>query len=176
VDSEVHDDISPIDAPRRAAYRTGIDVSQFPGLRKLEFRVEAVSTDPDISRSNGGTFFYFEDIEKQGYTNKGFLLGDWIGREAKGGQAWLTWHLAPGEWIQVEYLNKKLPNDFDDGTTQNQFKVSVVKRFYRDYELNASAQYEGWKAPIYQTGLQKDTTIAAQVTWFPKLRTKDLGR
>jgi len=176
VDSEVHDDISPIDAPRRAAYRTGIDVSQFPGLRKLEFRVEAVSTDPEISRSNGGTFFYFEDIEKQGYTNKGFLMGDWIGREAKGGQAWLTWHLKPEEWIQVEYLNKKLPNDFDDGTTQNQFKVSVVKRFYRDYELNASAQYEGWKAPIYQTGLQKDTTVAAQITWFPKLRTKALGK
>jgi len=175
VDSTVHDDLSPIDAPRRAAYRTGIDISQFPRLHKLEFRVEAASTDPDISRSTGGTFFYFEDIQKQGYTNKGFLMGDWIGREAKGGQAWLTWHLAPGEWIQAEYLNKKIPNNFDQGTTQNQFKLSVVKRFYRDYELNAYVQYEGWKAPIYLPGLNKDTSIAAQLTWFPKLRTKDLG-
>jgi hypothetical protein len=177
VDSTVHDDLSPIDAPRRAAYRTGIDISQFPRLHKLEFRVEAASTDPDIKQSSGGGFFYDEvAVQKQGYTNKGFLMGDWIGREAKGGQAWLTWHLAPGEWIQAEYLNKKMPNDFDQGTTQNQFKVSVVKRIGRDYELNAYAQYEGWKAPIYQSGLQKDTTIAGQITWFPKLHTKDLSK
>ena len=175
VDSEVHDDISPIDAPRRAAYRTGIDISQFPGLHKLEFRAEAASTDPGIRTSSGGSFMYVETVQKQGCTNKGFLMGDWIGREAKGGQAWLTYHLAPQEWIQLEYLNKKLAKDFDGGTTQNQFKFSVVKRFDRDYELNAYVQYEGWKAPIYQSGLNKDTTIAAQITWFPKLRTKTLG-
>jgi hypothetical protein len=176
VDSTVHDDISPIDAPRRAGYRTGIDLSQFPHIPKLELRVEAVSTDPDISRSQNGSFFYYETIQKQGYTNKGLLLGDWIGREAKGGQAWLTYHLAPKEWVQIEYLNKKIPNDFVAGTTQNQFKASVVKRFYQDFEMNASVQYEGWKAPIYLTGRQSDTTAAVQLTWFPKLRTSSLSK
>ena len=171
VDSEVHDDLSPIDAPRRAAFRTGIDLSQFPRIPKLELRVEAVSTDPRISQSQQGGFFYIETIQRQGYTNKGLLLGDWIGREAKGGQAWLTYHIAPKEWIQLEYLNKKIPNDFVGGTTQNQFKASVVKRFYQDIELNAWVQYEGWKAPIYLTGRQSDTTAAVQVTWFPKLKT-----
>jgi hypothetical protein len=171
VDSSVHDDISPIDAPRRAAYRTGIDLAQFPRIPKLELRVEAVSTDPDISRSQKGGFFYVETVQLQGYTNNGMMLSDWIGREAKGGQAWLTYHLAPKEWLQIEYLNKKIPNDFVGGTTQNQFKVSVVKRFYQDIELNASVQYEGWKAPIYMTGKQSDTTAAIQVTWFPKLKT-----
>ncbi len=171
VDSNVHDDLSPIDAPRRAAFRTGIDLSQLPGLPKLELRVEAVSTDPQITQSQQGGFFYVETIQRQGYTNKGFLLGDWIGREAKGGQAWLTYHIAPKEWIQLEYLNKKIPNDFVGGTTQNQFKASVVKRFHQDIELNASVQYEAWKAPIYLTTRQSDTTAAFQVTWFPKLKT-----
>jgi hypothetical protein len=175
VDSTVHDDISPIDAPRRAGYRTGIDLSQFPRIPKLEFRVEAVSTDPGITNSVGGGFFYVETIQRQGYTNKGFLMGDWIGREAKGGQAWLTWHLAPGEFVQFEYLNKKLPKDFEDGTTQNHFKVEVVKRFRHDYEVNAWVQYEAWKAPIYLPGQQSDTTAAAQITWFPKLRTRAIG-
>jgi hypothetical protein len=176
VDSTVHDDVSPIDAPRRAGYRTGIDLSQFPRLPKLEFRVEAVSTDPGISNSTGGGFFYVETIERQGYTNKGLLLGDWIGREAKGGQAWLTWHLDPKEFIQVEYLNKKLPKDFEDGTTQNQFKVEVVKRFHRDLELDAWVQYEAWKAPIYLPGKQSDAAAAAQITWFPKLRHRPIGK
>lgn len=176
VDSTVHDDISPIDAPRRAGFRTGVDVSQFPRIPKLELRVEAVLTDPSVSTSTGGDFLYVEAVQKQGYTNKGFLLGDWIGREAKGGQAWLTYHLAPQEWIQLEYLNKKLAKDFDDGTTQNQFKATVVKRLRPDIELNGWVQYEAWKAPIYLAGEHKDTTVAVQVTWFPKLHTTEFGK
>lgn len=172
VDSIAHDDVTPISAPRRAAYRTGLYISQFPKLHKLDFRIEAVTTDPGVSRSYAGQFNYFETVQLQGYTNKGFIMGDWIGREAKGGQAWLTYHLSGNEWVQLEYLNKKTPKDFiPGGTTQNQFKASVVKRLGENVELNAWLQYEGWKAPIYKSGLQKDTTAAVQLTWFPKLRT-----
>ena len=69
-DSEVHDDISPIDAPRRAAVRPGLYLSHVPGIPKLDMRVEGVSTDPPTSRSVGGEFMYWEFIEKQGYTNQ----------------------------------------------------------------------------------------------------------
>ena len=164
--------MSPISAPRRAAYRPGLYLAQFPGMPKLDLRVEAVSTDTSTLRSLGGQFNYYEAIQRQGYTNKGFILGDWIGREAKGGQAWLTYHLSGNEWVQVEYLNKKTPKDFIQyGTTQNQFKVDVVKRLRPDIELNAWLQYERWKAPIYRTGQQSDTAIAFQFTFYPKLRT-----
>jgi hypothetical protein len=173
-DSIVHDDVTPPSAPRRAAYRPGLYLSQFPGLPKLDFRVEAASTDTSTLRSLNGQFNYFESIQKQGYTNKGIIMGDWIGREAKGGQAWLTYHLSANEWIQLEYLNKKTPKDFiPGGTTQNQFMVQVVKRLRKDLELNAWLQYESWKAPIYIPGnaLNKDTTVAFQFTWFPRLKT-----
>ncbi len=97
-------------------------------------------------------------------------MGDWVGREAKGGQAWLTYHLSGDEWVQLEYLNKKTPKDFiPEGTTQNEFKVSVVKRIVPNVELNAWVQYERWKAPIYKTGLQTNTVGAFSVTWYPKL-------
>ncbi|HWZ52947.1 MAG TPA: capsule assembly Wzi family protein [Granulicella sp.] len=171
-DSITHDDVTPISAPRRAAYRTGLDLSQIPGMRKLELRVEAVSTDPAALSSIAGGGNYWEVVQRQGYTNKGNILGDWIGRKAKGGQAWLTYHISPQQWIEVEYLNKKTAKTFiPGGTTQNQFKATVVKRFHRDIELNAWVQYEGWKAPIAEPGLQKDTVVAAQITWFPKLKT-----
>jgi hypothetical protein len=172
IDSIAHDDVTPISAPRRAAYRTGLYISQFPKLHKLDLRVEGVTTDPGVARSYRGQFNYFETVQLQGYTNKGYIMGDWIGREAKGGQAWLTYHLSGNEWVQMEYLNKKTPKDFiPGGTTQNQFKVSVVKRLGQDLELNGWLQYEQWKAPIYKSGLQKDTTAAVQFTWFPKLHT-----
>ena len=138
----------------------------------MELRVEGFNTDPGVSPSMGGQFQYFENIQKQGYTNKGFIFGDWAGREGKGGQAWLTYHLSGNEWIEAEYLNKKNAKDFiPGGTTQNQFKVEVVKRLRKDIELNAWVQYEAWKAPIYKTGRQSDTVVAGQVTFYPKLRT-----
>ncbi|HEY0757824.1 MAG TPA: capsule assembly Wzi family protein [Acidisarcina sp.] len=166
-DSEVHDDISPPSAPRRAAYRPGLYLSHMPGMPKLDLRVEAVSTDPTTRRSNGGMFMYFENQQLQGYTNKGQIFGDWIGREGKGGQAWLTYHLSPRESIQLAYRNAKVSKDFiPGGTTQNDFTMQVVKRLRSDLEVNAWVQVEGWKVPLIKSGIQHDVTAAAQLTWY----------
>jgi len=171
VDSITHDDVTPISAPRRAAYRPGIYLSQFPGLPRLDLRVEGATTDQPVSRSNEGKFTYWEGIQLQGYTNKGFIMGDWMGRESKGGQAWLTYHLSGNEWLQLQYLTRKTPNDFiAGGVTQNSFTISAVKRLSRDIQVDGSLQYERWKAPIYRAGHQSDVTAAVQFTWFPKLR------
>jgi Capsule assembly protein Wzi len=171
-DSICHDDVTPISAPRRAAYRPGVFLSHFPHLEKLDLRAEASSTDTSTLRSLGGQFNYFETVQRQGYTNKGFIMGDWIGREAKGGNAWLTYHLSGDEWVQLEYMNKKTPKDFiPEGTTQNQFTVDVVKNLRRDIQLNAWLQYERWKAPIYVTGQQNDVVVAAEIKFYPGLHT-----
>jgi hypothetical protein len=172
LDSETHDDLFPISAPRRAAYRPGIYLSRFPGAPKLDLRVEGVSTDCSTLACQNGNMDYIETIQKQGYTNKGYILGDWIGREAKGGQAWLTYHLSGNEWVQVEFLHKQTPGDFiPGGTTQNQFLVDVVKRLRPDVELHAWFQHERWVAPIYMAGPQGDNTFTVQLTFFPKLST-----
>ncbi len=174
VDSFAHDDVTPISAPRRAAFRTGVYISHFKAAPKLDLRVEAASTDCRTSRCTGGAFYYFEGIQLQGYTNKGFLFGDPIGREAKGGHAWMTYHLSGNESVGVEYLNKKNDNDFiANGTTQNQFKVTATKRFLHDnLEMNAWFQYERWKAPTYLPGQRNDTVTAVQFTFYPGLKTK----
>ncbi len=193
-DSEVHDDVSPIDAPRRAAMRPGIYLSHFPGVPKLDLRVEAATTDPvnsTVSARKYGHFMYWETIERQGYTNHGQLFGDWIGREDKGGQAWLTWRLSGNEWIQVNARNQKATKDFipgsttvandtspapcsvkspcleNGGTTLNDLGFQVVKRIGKDIEINGNFTVEHWTAPIYMTGQQTVTTTDIQVTWFP---------
>jgi Capsule assembly protein Wzi len=167
-DTLVHDDISAIDAPRRAGIRPGLYLVRFPKVPKLDLRVEAGDTDPDCGRSTGGAFLYAEGIQLQGYTNKGLILGDVAGRESKGGQAWLTYHLSPREQVQLSYRNAKTPLDFiPGGTTQNIFQASVVKRIHQDFEVNSLLQYERWKAPIYKTGGQNDIVASVQVTWYP---------
>jgi len=168
-DSLVHDDVSPPSAPRRSAIRPGIYLSHFPGIPHLDLRAEAASTDPPTSRSNGGGFLYVEYIQKQGYTNKGYLLGDAIGREAKGGQAWLTYHLSPREQVQFSYRNAKAAKDFiSGGTTQNDFSVNLVKRFTDAFEVKSWAQYERWSVPLLKPGVQSNFSVSAQVTWYPR--------
>jgi hypothetical protein len=175
LDSECHDDVTPLSAPRRAGYRPGIYLSQFPGLHKLDLRVEAANTDVSTTISYLGQAEYYETVQRQGYTNKGLIMGDWIGRQAKGGEAWATYHLSGNEWVQLHYLDKKTPNGFiTGGTSQGQFKAELVKRFHKDIELDGWVQYERWKAPIYlndANNATKDTSIAVQLTWFPKLHT-----
>ena len=186
-DSEVHDDVSPADAPRRAAYRPGLYLSHVPGIPKLDLRVEAVSTDPSastVATRRYGHFMYWEGIQRQGYTNQGQLFGDWIGREDKGGQAWITYHLSGNEWLQVGLRNQKATKDFipgsttqtmpgstfliPGGTTLNDINFQVVKRIGKDFEVNGNFSYERWKAPIYLPGQQTVTTTTIQLTWFPK--------
>jgi hypothetical protein len=176
-DSEVHDDYSPIDAPRRAAMRPGLYLSHVPGIPKLDLRVEAATTDTvasTVSARRGGHFMYWETIQRQGYTNQGQLFGDWIGREDKGGQGWLTYHLSGNEWLQVGVRNQKAVKDFIAvgntlyGTTLNDINFQAVKRIGKNFEVNGAFTYEHWKAPIYLPGQQTVTSTTIQLTWFPE--------
>ena len=167
-DGEVHDDVSPIDAPRRASWRPGLYLSHVPGIPKLDLRAESVSTDPPITNSSGGKFMYWEVLQRQGYTNNGQMFGDWIGREGKGGQGWITYHLSGNEQIQVGLRNQKVAKDFiPGGTTLNDLNVQVVKRVRKDLEIKGAFSFEHWKAPIYLPGQKTVTTTTIQLTWFP---------
>jgi len=170
-DSLVHDDVSPIDAPRHAGVRPGIYLSRIPGIQKLDLRIEGVNTDPPVPRSVAGGYLYTENVQVQGYTNKGYIMGDAMGREGKGGQAWLTYHLSPSEMVQLSYRHAKTAKDFVPlGTTQNSFDLHVVKRLREDLELSGELQQEWWKAPVYKTGRQSDTVVTFQLTVLPHLR------
>jgi hypothetical protein len=171
-DSEVHDDVSPADAPRRASWRPGLYLSHVPGVPKLDVRAEGVSSDPPVSTSKEGRFMYWEVIQIQGYTNKGVIFGDWNGREAKGGQGWITYHLTGNESIQVGFRTQKAAKDFiPGGTTINDLNFQAIKRIGKDFEINGSFSLEHWKAPIYLPGQQTVTTTNIQLTWYPKKKT-----
>jgi Capsule assembly protein Wzi len=169
-DSLVHDDVSPVAAPTRAGYHSGIYLARFPGLPHLDLRLEGASTNTVSASLQSGQFLYWEVIQRQGPTNKGFLVGDWIGRQGTGGQGWLTWHLSPQEDIQFQYRRAKAASGFlPGGTTQNDYAISVRKRIRKDIEVRGLVQFEEWQAPIYTTGLQHDATAEARFTWYPHL-------
>ena len=176
VDSEAHDEVSPADAPRRSTWRPGLYLSHVPGAPRLDIRVEGVNTDSPTNDSQGGRFQYYEGIQKQGYTNRGQLFGDWMGREGKGGQAWVTYHISGNEWFQVSARNQKVSKDFirtspvQYGTTLNDLDFQIVKRFGKDFEVNGSFAWEQYLAPIYLANRQTVTTTNIRLTWYPGRR------
>lgn len=172
VDSEAHDDVSPISAPRRADFRTGLFLSHVPAVPKLDLRVEAAMDDQSTTRSQSGQFTYYEGEQPQGYTNAGQIFGDWMGREGKGGQAWITYHLSGNEWVQFNWRRQKNAKDFiAGGTTLDDFGAQVVKRFGHDLELKGNFTYEQYLAPIYLTNKQTVTNTSIQFTWYPARKT-----
>ena len=98
-------------------------------------------------------------------------MGDWVGREGKGGQAWLTYHFSPQEEVHFMFRNAKASKVFiPGGTTQNALRNRTsASGFRKDFEVRGSVQYEEWKAPLYLTGAQSDTASSSQFTWFPRM-------
>jgi hypothetical protein len=179
-DMEAHDAPSPIAKPLHGAFRPGLYLSHFPRVSKLDLRVEGIDTDSSAcyylngaktctDMSIGGQYQYWEQVQREGYTNQGQIFGDWIGREGKGGQGWITYHLSGNESIQFGIRNQKASKDFiPGGTTLNDINFQVIKRFGKDFEINGNFALEHWKAPIYLPGQQTVTTTTIRLTWFPE--------
>ncbi len=167
-DSIVHDDVNPISAPQRAGFNPGIYVTHFPGLPKLDFRAEAVYTDPPTVASKGGLFIYWEVVYHDVYLNDRYLMGSWIGREGKGYQAWSTYHLTPRSSIQVGVRNAKIAKDFiPNGSTQWDWNVSGDLWVHKNLEIQPFLQYETWLIPVLAPTRQRDFTSTIQLTWWP---------
>jgi hypothetical protein len=168
-DFEAHDQMTPLYNLHRASYRPGLYLAHLPGLPQMDLRVEAATTDSSTGSSSNGQFQYWEYIQRQGYTNQGQLFGDWIGRQAKGGQGWLTYHLSGNEWVQASVRTQKVAAAFiAGGTTLNDVDFQAVKRFGKDFEINGKFTLEHWKAPIYLSGQQTVTSTTIQLSWYPE--------
>lgn len=169
-DSLVDDDLSPLAAPSRAAMNPGIYLPQIPGLPKLDLRVEAVYTDTPGGLSLKGQFIYWEIIYRDSHTNDGNLMGNWIGREGRGVQAWSTYWLSPRSRIQVAYRNGRVTKDFLQGGSYQDFGTSADLLVRPDLSLEASWQYERWDFPLLSPNDNSNFTASVQLVFWPHWR------
>jgi hypothetical protein len=170
-DSFAHDNVFPVSNPYRSGLRPGIYIARLPGLPRVDFRAEGTTTNPHDPEGTKGRLLQWEAVQVQGYTNHGYILGDWIGREATGGQAWLTWHPKPDQQVQLQYRTAKATQDFiPGGTTQHDLSAEFVLRPLRALEVKTTLQGEFWKAPLIAQGQQKNFVGTLQLTYFPHPR------
>ena len=118
-----------------------------------------------------GNFLFYEVVQRNGYTNRSFLIGDPIGREDKGGNAWLTWHLRPEQELQLEFRSTKAAKDFIRfGTTQQDFAANFRLRPAKNVEVSGGLQVELWRAPLVKPGTQESVSATVQLKYYPPRR------
>jgi Capsule assembly protein Wzi len=165
-DSIADDDPSPLANPGRSGWSPGIYISRLPHLPRWDLRFEAPYTSsPNYS---GGT--YTNHGYRDGFTNKGQVIGYWIGRDSNGYQGWLTYWLSPKEQLQFQYRDAKLDRRlWAQGGTQTDVSVKLVKRLGSNFEMNAFAQYERYLIPALDTTAQRNFSSSVQIQWHPNL-------
>jgi hypothetical protein len=112
------DDPIPFQAPARSAYHPGFYITHFPGIPKLDFRVEAANTESSVighGVPNTGDLNYWNFTYRDGYTNNGFLIGNVVGRLGQTYEGWLTYWLAARDTLQLTYKNSSVANAFIPG-------------------------------------------------------------
>jgi hypothetical protein len=166
-DSISTDYASPIVAPRRSGLNPGFYLARLPKLPKLDLRAEGVNT--VTYATHRGDFIYYDGYYHDLYTNRGNIIGSWIGREGQGIQAWATYWISPRNTLQFGYRHAKVASDFiPGGETLNDGSVKLDWHLHNDLNLAAFVQYEKWLAPVLASTPQTNWSSSIELSFQPR--------
>jgi Capsule assembly protein Wzi/PAP2 superfamily len=167
-DGFAEDQFSPVAYWDRSAWVSGLYMPQLPYLRKLDLRVEGVYTDLTIGGNVGDGFFYFNSRYLNGYTNKGNLMGSWIGRDGQGAQVWSTYWFSPRNKLQFDFRHQKVSKQFiPGGGTVTDGGVNADFLVRSKFSVTGSVQYERWDFPVIASTRRNDVSTSLQFTYWP---------
>lgn len=165
------DDPSPLASPRRSAMSPGLYLSHFPGISRLDLRVESASTQLMGAVDHGGTFLYYSVEYHDSNTNKGLLFGNATGRDGRSYQGWSTYHLSGETSIQLSYRDVKASSSFlPGGGTQSDASTHLLWKVHQNLQVDAFVQYERWLIPALKPTAEHNVTGQLQLTFYPKRR------
>lgn len=151
----------------RFALSPGIYVPRIPGLSKVDLRMEGAYT--DLPKLVDQAYYYANAHYVEGYTNYGQVLGSWVGRQGRGGQASSSYWFNARDKATVSYRRMTADKSFLEGGGMSDISGALSWDIRPDIELTASGQYERWKFPLLNAGQQTDFTGSFEVKVFPKL-------
>jgi hypothetical protein len=156
------DDVNPVVNPQRAAYNPGLYLSQIPRLNKFDMRFEVANTRTEVVPYT--SFFY-----KEGYTNKGFLIGNTVGRHGSAFDLSGTyWHSARDR-VEVGWRKETVSKEFlPSGGSQDSVRVKAGWFVRKDVEFSVLFQHERWLFPFLATGAQNNNVGSLGFTVYPK--------
>lgn len=171
-DAYSDDDPNPIDAPRRAVWNPGIYIARLPLLPHMDLRVEAVSSE-GLPSDFGGLHFFTNNQYLDGNTNKGFLLGNAIGRDSRAIEARTGYWFSGRTRVEAGYRqNKGSTLYLPGGSTITDGFINSSIAFKEHWTVQLFGQYERFLIPSYTPGSHHNTSGWLQITWIPELSRK----
>jgi membrane-associated phospholipid phosphatase len=168
-DSYSDDEPSPLTSPRRSALSPGIYIASLPGLSQWDLRVEAPSTRL-MWNDQGGTFLYWNNVYQDANTNKGYLVGNWTGRDGRGLFVQTSWWRSARWRFDFGYRQNRIgPAFLPGGGTETCGSAGGSFRLRPDWSIDASAQVERYFIPILG-GARRDVLTSVKLTYSPHWR------
>jgi hypothetical protein len=185
-DAYADDDVLPIKNPPKNPWHPGIYITRFPGLSKLDLHVDSVSTEQPgyifdtwytggIANANRGQFNYWNFQYQDGYTNRGNLIGNSVGRDGRAFQGWLTYWLSPRNNLQFLYKKSSVASEFmPGGGAWQDYSIRNEVHLRSGFYMKTELQYEHIsKYPILFSGPRKNFTAIAELGFsLPERRRK----
>jgi hypothetical protein len=168
-DAYSDDDPNPISAPRRAVWNPGIYFARLPLLPHMDLRVEAVSSE-GLFKDFGGQHYFINNQYLDGNTNKGFMLGNAIGRDARAIEGRTGYWFSAHTRVEAGYRQNKGGTLFlPGGATITDGFVNASYAINRHWQAHLFTQYERFLIPSYMSGAQHNTSGWLELTWNPEL-------
>jgi membrane-associated phospholipid phosphatase len=164
-----YDQYSPIAYMDRSAWHAGLFFSHLPMLPKLDLRVEGTYTDiPGGRLQIGPGSWYSNGTWRSGYTNNGYLIGDWVGRGGQGAQAWTNYWFNARNRLQFNFRHQKVSQQLvPGGGTLTDVGVRGDYWVRPNLSVSAAVQYERWLFPIIQSNTERPVSATVQIQFAP---------
>jgi membrane-associated phospholipid phosphatase len=179
------DDPSPLASIHRSAWNPGILFSHLPFLPKMDLRIESPLTAPPFPSPKPnegdpsiGLFFYRNAFFLDGYTNKGNIYGNWVGRQAKGIFASTRYWFSPMNVLETSYRHSTLDPKFirPGGGNYTDGRIEYRRTLRSNLLLDASVQVERWNVPILASTPMNNAVVSIGMSWSPSFRNKSSKR
>src|SRR5262249_26694835 len=144
-------------------------LAKFPGLPKLDLRAEGGYTINPLGGYLSYGYYYSNLHYFNGYTNKGNIIGSWIGRGGQGEQVWSNYWFTPRTRIQLNFRHQKVGQQFiPSGGSLTDVGVRGDFWLRPDFSISASVQHERWLFPVIQPNAERNVSATVQILFQPK--------
>jgi membrane-associated phospholipid phosphatase len=172
-DAYAEDDFLPIQNPARNPWHPGLFISRIPGIPKLDFHIEGVSTEQQgtfRSNTNLGKFNYWNETYHEGNTNDGFLMGNTVGRDGRQILCWTTYSFSSREMLQFIYEHNTVAADFmPRGAAWQDYTLRSEVYLRSGLYVKSKLQYENiTRYPLLYARPQKNVSATIEVGFLPE--------
>ena len=162
------DDPSPLAAPHRSILAPGLEFTKLPKLPRLQLRVEGLASDAAATAAYRGTFFYWNGAYHDGYTNRGNIIGSWVGRDSRAIWSEARYWVSSSHTVTLTARSVELNRDFilQGGHTAD-VALGDSMRFKHDFQFTAQVQYERWNIPVLAASPKRDVATVVEFRYSP---------